>query len=149
MCELIWWNGFWKWDLFPFSFKLPKFKRLNTKQLLLTFRPGLDPKLMENGEEEKEGKILLAWYRFMYRMFFQWHFALLGQFSSEICQNVNIWVYLNFKESIPMVDAAKPFNDLTQGIVNGVPVLCILPIFMRQPNCLLMELVANIFIFQG
>lgn len=102
---------------------------------------------MENGEEEKEGKILLAWYRFMYRMFFQWHFALLGQFSSEICQNAIGFIQI-LKESIPMADVVKPSKDLTQGIVNGVLVLCILPIFMRQPNCLLMELVANIFIFQ-
>nr|CAD2201736.1 unnamed protein product [Meloidogyne enterolobii] len=54
---------------------------LRTKQLLIVLRPGLD----NSSLEDENGNVLLLWYRFIYSLFFQWKYALLGARSNSRC----------------------------------------------------------------
>uniref|UniRef100_A0A1I8B011 Uncharacterized protein n=1 Tax=Meloidogyne hapla TaxID=6305 RepID=A0A1I8B011_MELHA len=54
---------------------------LRTKQLLIVLRPGLD----NSSIGDEQGKVLLLWYRFIYSLFFQWKYALLGARSNGRC----------------------------------------------------------------
>ena len=56
-------------------------KRLQTRQLLLVIRPGIDA----TASKDEEGKVLLSWYRFFYAIFFRWNFSLLGVRSNGRC----------------------------------------------------------------
>jgi hypothetical protein len=96
------------------------------------------------GEEGLNGTALLEWYKFMYRIFFKWNYALLGRFFF-FHAFIDCIQFKKVYEAMAIV--ARPCNNLSRSIVNGVPVLYILATFGRPKNCPPMELVIIIFTF--